>query len=136
MKMKFMLATILFLLMSNSYAQEIKFETQKIDYGTVSQNSDGTRHFSFTNTGSAPLIIQNAQKSCGCTVPTWPKEPIMPGESAKITVKYNTTKLGAFSKYVTITSNDTKTPSTRLQIVGTIVQEAPAVPLKDHTVFK
>lgn len=137
MKTSLMFITALLLLASNyTFAQELNFETQEIDYGTIAQGTDGVRHFSFTNTGSAPLVIQNAQKSCGCTVPTWPKEPILPGESAKITVKYDTNRLGAFSKYVTITSNDTKGSTTRLKIKGMIEKESSATPKKDATVFK
>jgi hypothetical protein len=124
------------LVTSNLYAQEMTFETQKIDYGTIAQGANGERHFSFTNTGAAPLVINNAQKSCGCTIPTWPKEPILPGEKAEIKVKYDTKRLGNFTKYVTITSNDPKNPTIRLNITGNIEKEAPATPQKEATVFK
>lgn len=116
-------------------AQEITFETQKINYGTIAQGSDGERYFSFTNTGAVPLIIHNAQKSCGCTVPTWPKEPILPGEKAKIKVKYDTNRLGNFTKYVTITSNDPKNPTLRLNITGMVEKEVAARPEKKVAVF-
>ncbi|MBL4650052.1 MAG: DUF1573 domain-containing protein [Aureispira sp.] len=121
---------------NNLSAQEITFETQKIDYGTITQGANGERHFSFTNTGAVPLIIQNAQKSCGCTIPTWPKEPILPGETSKIKVKYDTNRLGNFTKYVTITSNDPKNPTIRLNITGVIEKEIAATPAKEATVFK
>jgi hypothetical protein len=121
---------------SKLYAQEITFETQKIDYGTIQQGANGERHFSFTNTGNVPLVISNAQKSCGCTIPTWPKEPILPGEKAQIKVKYDTKRLGNFTKYVTITSNDPKNPTIRLNITGIIEKEAAATPQKEATVFK
>lgn len=124
------------LMVSNLSAQEITFETQKIDYGTITQGADGERYFSFTNTGATPLVILNAQKSCGCTIPTWPKEPILPGEKAKIKVKYDTNRLGAFTKYVTITSNDPKNATVRLNITGLIEKEAAATPTKEATVFK
>lgn len=135
----FISSTILllcFFTTSNLSAQEITFETQKIDYGTLTQGANGERYFSFTNTGDAPLVIHNAQKSCGCTVPTWPKEPILPGEKAKIKVKYDTNRLGNFTKYVTITSNDPKSPTIRLNITGTIEKEAAATPAKGATVFE
>ena len=129
---------ILFCLFMTSglFAQEMTFETQKIDYGTITQGANGERYFSFTNTGAAPLIIHNAQKSCGCTIPTWPKEPILPGEKAKIKVKYDTNRLGNFTKYVTITSNDPQSPTIRLNITGMIEKEVAATPAKEVTVFE
>ncbi len=90
---------------SNPNAPEISFETETIDYGTIEQGADGKREFIFTNTGKEPLIISNAQGSCGCTVPTWPREPIAPGEKAAIKVKYDTKRVGPFTKSVTISSN-------------------------------
>lgn len=135
----FITSTILLLCLfatSNLSAQEITFETQKINYGTITQGANGERYFSFTNTGDVPLIIQNAQKSCGCTVPTWPKEPILPGEKSKIKVKYDTNRLGNFTKYVTITSNDPKNPNIRLNITGVVEQEAAATPEKEAAIFK
>ena len=66
------------------------FNTETIDYGTVAPNSDGKREFVFVNNGNKPLIITSASGSCGCTVPSFPKEPIMPGAKAVIGVKYDT----------------------------------------------
>lgn len=83
----------------------IKFKTEVIDYGTIEQNSDGTRNFTFTNEGDAPLLITRVKTSCGCTVPSYSKAPIMPGDSGELEIKYNTKKLGAFTKTVTVTSN-------------------------------
>ena len=81
------------------------FETETIDYGTIEHNADGVRIFKFTNTGTEPLIITNAQGSCGCTVPAYTNKPILPGESGEIKVKYATDRLGKFNKRVTVTSN-------------------------------
>ena len=103
----------------NPNAPEIKFESDVIDYGTLDYNGDGLREFIFTNTGKEPLIITRAKGSCGCTVPTWPKEPIMPGAKGKIKVKYATNRPGKFTKTVTISSN-AKTASKRLTIKGTV----------------
>jgi len=89
----------------NPNAPVMKFESEVIDYGTIKQGADGIREFKFTNTGKEPLIISNSRGSCGCTVPTWPKEPIKPGESSVIKVKYDTKRLGAINKSVTVTSN-------------------------------
>ena len=82
-----------------------KFESEVIDYGDIAYNSDGNRVFKFTNVGKSPLIITQVKGSCGCTVPTKPEEPIMPGETGEIKVKYATNRIGPFSKTVTITSN-------------------------------
>lgn len=84
----------------------MEFETTEIDYGTIAQNSDPLRVFKFTNTGDAPLVIKAAKGSCGCTVPAYPKQPILPGESATIDVRYDTKRIGAFTKTVTLTTNE------------------------------
>ena len=98
------------------------FVSETIDYGTVAANSDGKREFVLTNNGNKPLIITNATGSCGCTVPTFPKEPIAPGAKAVIGVKYDTSRAGqAFTKTVTITSNATGTPSKTLTIKGNVL---------------
>ena len=83
----------------------IDFETEVIDFGTIQQNSNGLRTFTFTNTGNAPLIISNVKSSCGCTVPTYSKEAISPGATGEIEIKYDTKRLGAFSKSITVYSN-------------------------------
>lgn len=83
----------------------LEFNSKVIDYGTIAQGANGERTFSFTNTGVAPIIISKVKGSCGCTVPTKPKGAIMPGETAEIGVKYDTNRVGAFSKSVTVTSN-------------------------------
>ena len=97
------------------------FENETIDYGTIPHNADGKREFVFTNNGTKPLIITNATGSCGCTVPTYPKEPIAPGAKAVIGVKYATDRVGAFTKTVTITSNAEGLPSKVLTIKGTVL---------------
>lgn len=89
----------------NPNAPEITFESETIDYGTIEYGSNGEREFKFKNTGKEPLIIQTATGSCGCTVPTPPKEPIKPGETAVIKVKYDTKRVGNFEKTVTVVSN-------------------------------
>ncbi|MCI4442601.1 MAG: DUF1573 domain-containing protein [Lentimicrobium sp.] len=103
------------------------FVTETIDYGTIAHNADGNRKFEFTNNGNKPLIITNTQGSCGCTVPTTPKEPIAPGAKGVIGVKYATDRVGAFTKTVTVTSNAEGMPSKVLTIKGTILPDpAPA----------
>ena len=61
--------------------------------------------FAFTNEGDAPLLITNVKTSCGCTVPSYSKEPILPGKSGELKIKYDTKRLGAFTKTITVTSN-------------------------------
>lgn len=81
-------------------------ETTEIDYGKIEQGADPYRVFKFTNTGKAPLVIETAKGSCGCTVPTFPKEPISPSESGEIKVRYDTNRVGKFTKTVTLTTNE------------------------------
>lgn len=108
----------------------IEFETDVIDYGTIAQNSDGVREFHFTNTGTEPLIISNAKGSCGCTVPSWPKKPINPGESAIIEVKYATNRLGPINKSVTVQSN-ADNGTVVLRIKGNVIEKK-TVPTKEN----
>lgn len=108
-------------------APEIVFESETIDYGTIPHFADGKREFKFKNKGKSPLIITNCQGSCGCTVPTWPKEAIMPGKSAVINVNYATDRVGTFEKSVTVTSN-ANTPTKVLHIKGTVLAEPATKP--------
>ena len=103
------------------YAQaEIEFEEEVHDFGQMKQHGDASTEFKFTNTGSEPLIISNAKGSCGCTVPTWPREPIAPGETATIKVKYDSKRVGPINKSVTITSNAENAPTKVIRIKGNI----------------
>jgi len=103
----------------NPNAPEMTFEKESYDYGTIKQAADGGCEFKFKNTGKEPLVISNARGSCGCTVPTWPKEPIMKGQTGVIKVHYDTKRVGAFTKTVTIESN-AKTNPRVLTIKGTV----------------
>ncbi len=107
---------------SNPNAPQIKFEKLVHDYGKILRGSDGKSTFKFTNNGKEPLILSRPRSSCGCTVPTWPKEPILPGNSEEIEVTYNTSRTGAFMKTVTIMSNAT-TPIVVLKIQGEVVDK-------------
>jgi hypothetical protein len=98
----------------------ISFAKNSIDYGTIKKGSEPLRKFHFKNNGDTPLIITNAKGSCGCTVPDYPKEPIMPGETNVIDVRYNTNKIGKFNKNVTVTTNDGE--STVLTIYGEVIE--------------
>jgi len=92
------------------------------DYGTIVQNANGISHFTITNTGNKPLILANVKSSCGCTVPKWSKEPIMPGESTEIDVKYATNRIGPINKSITITSNATNSPTKVIRIKGKVIK--------------
>jgi hypothetical protein len=105
---------------------EIYFEKTVHDFGAIPQKGNGTYEFEFTNTGSAPLVLSNATSSCGCTVPNYPKTPIAPGEKGKITVRYDTNRMGGFHKSVTVTSNAKAAPNVVLYIKGEVKAAAPA----------
>ena len=95
------------------------FENETIDYGMIEKNSNGERFFVFTNNGDTPIIITKVKASCGCTVPSKPNKPVLPGESAKIGVKYDTKRLGGFSKTITISSNASE-PTKVVRIKGNV----------------
>lgn len=116
---------------------QIKFEKDVHDYGNIKQHSSGACEFKFTNTGNAPLVISNAQGSCGCTVPDWPKDPIKPGASAVIKVNYDTKRVGPINKQVTVTSNDPDNPTVILKIKGNVEQvEDAGMPVKEDNMLK
>lgn len=137
LKLKVMkqLITILFIgLISFSVnAQEkvakIEFKTDTIDYGTIEKGSNGVRIFEFTNTGDAPLIISKVSSSCGCTIPKKPKGSILPGETGKIEVKYDTNRVNPIRKTITVISNAV-TPTIALKIKGLVVDSSKESVLK------
>ena len=102
---------------------EFKDKDNTIDYGKVTKEEDnGIRVFEFTNTGTAPLIINNVQSSCGCTVPSKPTEPIAPGKTRKIEVKYNMNP-GPIRKTITVETNAINAEEGRvvLKIKGEVI---------------
>lgn len=104
---------------SNPNAAEIIFDADEHDFGTLKQGSECVFEFKFKNAGKEPLVISNAQPSCGCTVPQWPKEPVKPGELSVIKVKYDSNRVGPFEKTITVTSN-AKTQQKVIRIKGKI----------------
>lgn len=98
---------------------DIKFEKTTHDFGTLKQGSPCEVEFKYKNTGKEALIITNCQQSCGCTTPTCPKEPLLPGKTGVIKVKYDSNRVGPFTKTVTISSN-AKSGNVVLTITGTI----------------
>ncbi|MEN8929287.1 MAG: DUF1573 domain-containing protein [Flavobacteriales bacterium] len=98
----------------------INFATPKKDFGKVLSTSSNKHTFVFTNTGTEPLIISNAKGSCGCTVPAWPKEPILPGDKGEIDIVYKPNgQSGKQTKQITVTAN-TSPANTILTITGDI----------------
>ena len=98
----------------------IAFNESVMDYGTIAQGSNGTRTFTFVNKGNAPLIISEVKTSCGCTVPSYSKTPILPGQEGTLQINYDTKRLGSFSKTITVISN-AKTIKNILKIKGEVV---------------
>ncbi|HAS43296.1 MAG TPA: DUF1573 domain-containing protein [Microscillaceae bacterium] len=101
---------------------KFKWDKKVHNFGKIKQGVPVETSFEFTNSGTAPLIITNVGTSCGCTVPKYPKEPVMPGQTKKIEVKYNAAAMGNFSKTITITSN-AENPTTVLFIKGEVVKK-------------
>ncbi|GAA3615767.1 DUF1573 domain-containing protein [Flavivirga amylovorans] len=102
---------------------KIEFKSDTIDYGTVEKGSNGVRVFEFTNTGDAPLIISKVSSSCGCTIPKKPKDPILPGKTGQIEVKYDTNRVNPIRKTITVISN-ADTPTVALKIKGLVVDSS------------
>lgn len=123
-KTLFTLAMLLTLALTASAQAKITFSTIEHDFGSFStKNPVQTCVFSFTNTGDKPLVINQAVASCGCTVPTYTKKPIMPGQKGEIRVKYNGEGKfpGRFKKSITVRTNGT--PETaRLYIGGEMTE--------------
>nr|WP_315134384.1 DUF1573 domain-containing protein [uncultured Flavobacterium sp.] len=127
--MKKIITLIAFVFISTiSFAQngpkiEFSAKDNTIDYGKISKGSDsGIRVFEFTNTGNSPLIITDVLSTCGCTVPTKPKDPIMPGKKGKIEIKYNMAP-GPIRKTITVESNAVNVDGGRvaLKIKGEVI---------------
>ena len=143
MKKLFVLFSALFMMCTLAFAQteetaekqngpEITFKETNHDFGNIPYKGNGSYEFVFINTGNEPLILTQPKSSCGCTVPEWPKQPILPGESNVIRVTYkNTDRAGNFSKYVTVFSNAMVNKEVKLHIKGTVEpQPTDAAPLK------
>lgn len=146
MKKLFVFISALFLMCSVAFAQnedkvenqngpEITFKETNHDFGNIQFKGNGSYEFVFVNTGNEPLILTQPKSSCGCTVPEWPRQPILPGESNVIKVTYkNTDRAGNFNKYVTVFSNAVVNKEVKLHIKGTVLAEpTEAVPLKIET---
>lgn len=127
MKKLFLFTLFLVCGLASTMAQkpaEIKFDEQTHDFGTLKADSCVVTHvFTFTNIGEQPLVINQAVASCGCTVPTFTREPIQPGEKGELKVTYNgsNASAGHFKKSITVRTNGV-VEMTRLYISGDISQ--------------
>lgn len=122
---------------ANPNAAKLVFKEETYNFGELSEGPQATHEFKFTNTGKEPLILSKVQASCGCTTPSWPKEPILPGKDAVIVVTYNTQgRPGPFTKSITVTSN-ADTPNKVIFIKGEVVKEDPAksVPMEQPSML-
>lgn len=125
--MKKLIFAAILIMSTTTFAQDntnkgtFEFDTEVIDYGIITQNSDGKRTFSFKNIGSEPIIISKVIGSCGCTVATKPEKEILPGETESIKVTYATNRIGKFSKTITIISDAEKSRIV-LRIKGTVLK--------------
>ncbi len=126
MKKLVLLAVIALVSFAANAQAKIEFKTETIDYGEIEKGSDGVRSFEFTNTGNAPLIISDVKSSCGCTVPEKPKDPIAPGATSAIKVKYDTKRVGKIRKTVTVYSNADE-PIKALKIKGEVMAEGKSI---------
>lgn len=117
-------------LAENPNAPVIEFEKVVHDYGEIDQHADGNCEFKFTNTGKEPLILSNVRSSCGCTVPVWPRQPILPGKSDVIKVKYDTKRIGIINKSIQVYSNATE-KTVVLKIKGKINAQTAKMPEKN-----
>lgn len=113
----------------NPNAPEIKFAKLVHDYGTIQKEANGECEFDFENTGKEPLVLSDVRSSCGCTVPSWTREPILPGKQGTIKVKYDTKRVGGINKTITVTSN-AKTSSVVLRIQGNVLDNPGSTPEK------
>ena len=116
--------SLVYLVAQEDNGPAFKFSESKHDFGEVIQGNVVEHYFEFSNVGNLPLVISNIITTCGCTAPTWPKEPIKPGGKGKIKIVFNSSgKIGKQNKIVTIISN-TSTQKDRLFIMANIIPDS------------
>jgi len=121
----------------NPNAAKMSFKEETYNFSEIPEGPQVTHEFKFSNTGKEPLILSNVRASCGCTTPSWPKEPVLPGKDAVILVTYNTQgRPGSFNKTITITSNANE-PNKIISIKGEVVKAEPekSVPLEQPSLL-
>ncbi|GAB3505780.1 hypothetical protein GCM10027341_37930 [Spirosoma knui] len=127
MKKFFSLFVALFVFVAVGYAQKgvMKFSEETHDFGKIEQGKPVTHVFTFKNTGTDPVIINDAQASCGCTKPSWTREPVLPGKTGTVSATFNAAAGGQFTKTVTVTSN-AEAGQTVLYLKGEVVSQKQA----------
>jgi hypothetical protein len=100
---------------------QIFIESETHNFGEIDYASNGNHTYVVKNTGNEPLLIERVSPSCSCSVSDWNKEPILPGETAKINIKYDTKRTGPFNKSFTLVSNAVNQPTMILKIKGTVL---------------
>jgi hypothetical protein len=98
----------------------VKFDVEEYNFGKIKQNVPVNYDFKFKNISKAPVIIENASASCGCTTPTWPKTPVMPNKANTIKAGFNAATVGTFEKTITITIKGSATPKV-IKIKGEVL---------------
>lgn len=106
-------------------SSKIKFEKLEHDFGNQPQGKPVTYEFEFTNISSSPVVLENVSASCGCTTPTWTKEPVMPSKKGSIKAQYNMAREGAFRKSITVTTKDGEV--IELFVSGNAIAQKPGV---------
>lgn len=108
---------------------KIKFVEETHDFGNIKEGTQASYEFKFTNTGSAPLILESVQASCGCTTPEWSKDPIAPGQSGKVIATFNSSgRPGTFTKTITVKYNGAVETNTNYLTIKGFVESAPVAP--------
>jgi hypothetical protein len=129
MKVFFSALVLLVGMTTVSFAQKgvLKFKEETRKFGKVPQGVPVTNEFVFTNTGTDPVVISNVAASCGCTTPTWTKDPVLPGKTGSIKATFNAATPGLFNKSITVSSN-TEGGTINLYLNGEVVPKAAAKP--------
>lgn len=127
MKKFFAVLVVLMTVASISFAQKgvMKFKEETHNFGKIEQGKPVTQDFVFTNTGTTPIVITNVSASCGCTTPSYTKDPILPKQTGSIKATYNAAAMGTFNKSITVFSN-AESPSLTLFLKGEVVEKGAA----------
>jgi hypothetical protein len=132
----FLLLLLCFIIESHAAKAQgvLVFEKETHDFGVIAEGTQATYVFKVRNEGNEPVVIPGVHASCGCTTPTWTKEPIQPGDTGTITAVYNSTgRPGPFYKSITVLSNNSEKPQHLLYIKGEVgPKDMPAAPTPEQ----
>jgi len=110
---------------TQSPSSSVKFDAVTYNFGELAYNSPVIHSFKFTNMSVAPVAIKDVGTSCGCTTPSYSKEPVAPGKTGEVTAKYDSSRIGSFNKTLTVSINDEQI---KLTITGTIKEPNSTTP--------